>query len=393
MTKAHAKLSPSSSVRWLTCPGSVILAPDGGKSSKAAAEGTLLHSLAEEELTGNGARVQGKLGEVHTISGFEFEVTQEMVDAVMSYVDEARQAIGDNHYEVEVSVPIGSFTGEEGATGTADLVIFRPDELEVRDAKFGRGYEVEADGNTQGLMYALGALDLYAEGLGDIKTVRVVIHQPRLAGPKEAVYTLAQVAEWRERFVNGADEVRAAAERKASLPQDTWELIYLHPSNDGCKFCPAKATCPSLRAEVLASIEGDFEDLSKVTEPDLGQDFARIERVEAWCKAVRAEAERRLLCGVPVPGLKLVAGRRGAKRWIDENEAEKVLAELLGDSRWERSLLSPTKAAKIIGNGGDISDLTTSTEGKPSVAFASDKRPEYAGTVTAEDFDNLNEEN
>jgi hypothetical protein len=371
------------------CPGSIALAPDGGKPSKAAAEGTLMHSMAEACLRDHDD-LQEWLGCVRTVDGFEFEVTQDMIDDVMLYVNEARDAIGEDPFEVEVKAPIGHLTGEAGATGTADLVIFRPDEVEVRDAKFGRGVEVEAQDNTQLILYALGVLHLYGATM-DVSRVRCVIHQPRLAGPKEAVYTLAELSDWAEKLTIASLRVEQAAEERAKVSEALWVAQYLKPSNSGCKFCPAKASCPSLAAEVMSSVAEDFEDLTNADAEELGKDFARIERVEAWCKAVRAEAERRLLQGKPVPGLKLVAGRRGAKKWIDENAAVEFLKPVLGDSMWERKLLSPTQCGKIVGKGVDLGHLTTSNEGKPSVAFATDKRPEYTGTLTADDFDNLTE--
>lgn len=50
---AHAKLSPSSAERWMSCPGSVAL--NEGKEDRGssyAAEGTAAHELAEKILRG-----------------------------------------------------------------------------------------------------------------------------------------------------------------------------------------------------------------------------------------------------------------------------------------------------------------------------------------------------
>lgn len=50
---AHARLSPSSAERWMTCPGSVKLAEGiEDKGSSYAAEGTAAHELAEHILRG-----------------------------------------------------------------------------------------------------------------------------------------------------------------------------------------------------------------------------------------------------------------------------------------------------------------------------------------------------
>jgi hypothetical protein len=379
----HAVLSPSSAVRWMNCPGSVRLAPDSGKSSRASAEGSVAHEIAaaclEQQLDAS-AWVGSELSH----DGFTFEITQEMADDIQRYVDEARQAISAHTFLVEQRVPIGHITGEEGAEGTADLIIFRDDEIEIRDLKFGRGVEVEATENPQLIMYALGALKKFEPMLGDIKHVRCTIHQPRLAGPKEEVYTLDELDFYT------ADISRAA---RATYEPDA----PLNPTNDGCKFCPAKATCPKLREETLKTVGEDFDDLSQCSVDTLADDLSRVERVEAWCKAVRAEVERRLINGIPVPGWKLIAGRRSPKAWVDESVAIKHLEALIGPDAWERSLISPTKAAKMgvslemEGPDGDPVVLFKQNEGKPSVAPETHKSPAISVAPTTDDFDNLNE--
>lgn len=379
----------------MACPGSVVISPPS-KSSRAAAEGSVAHEIAALVLEEKMADAQGWLGLDMEHDGHTIHVTQDMLDDIMRYVHDAREAIGDNPYLVEVRVPIDHLTGEEDAEGTADLAILRPHELEVRDLKFGRGVEVEAIDNPQLVMYALGVLRKLGPVIEDPETIRLVIHQPRLAGPKEWVLTLAELLAWEPKIEAAAQRVELA--RLESEGGEEWEATYLHPTNAGCKFCPAKATCPSLRKETLSAIKDEFDDLDTTASQDvdtLAADLQRVERVEAWCKAVRAEVERRLCAGIPVPGYKLVNGRRGNRRWIDEQAAAAALEALIGPDAWERSLISPTKAAKIVGKGekaDTIGDLTTQSEGKPSVAPESDKRPAYTGVAQADDFDNLEEE-
>jgi len=375
----HAVLSPSSSARWLACPGSVRLIPaEERRTSRAAAEGTVAHEIAAECIEMGRDPVEF-IGREYQQDGFTIEFTAEMADDLAKYVNEALDAIGTDTYLVEQVVPIDHLTGEKGATGTADLVIFRPGELEIRDLKFGRGVEVEAEDNTQLLMYALGAIEYFGEAIADIKQVRCTIHQPRLSGPKETVYTLEQLAEWGQRIIRGA---KNTATKDAPLV----------PTNGGCKFCPAKATCPALRAEILASTEADFDDLASRDSEQLASDLHRVERVEAWTKAVRAEVERRLIAGTDVPGWKLVAGRRGARKWIDESDAIVALEQHLGPDAWKRSLISPTEAGKMLKGREELFDgLVTSSEGRPSVAPATDRKPAITVAPTTDDFDNLEE--
>jgi hypothetical protein len=118
-----------------------------------------------------------------------------------------------------------------------------------------------------------------------------------------------------------------------------------------------------------------------------------IERVEAWGTAGRAEVERRLLARKAVPGFKLVTGRRGARKWVDE-EPVKVA---LGDDAFEKKLISPTTAEKLLKKAkpdvwAQLSAVVTQSDGKPSVAPATDKREEYTPGASADEFEMLIEE-
>ena len=86
MSGTHAKLSPSGAHRWMRCPGSVALEaqfPDD--SSVFAAEGTLAHLLASDELDGV-KPARERIGEQHTVDGFDFTVDKVMVAYVEDYV-------------------------------------------------------------------------------------------------------------------------------------------------------------------------------------------------------------------------------------------------------------------------------------------------------------------
>jgi hypothetical protein len=140
----------------MTCPGSVALC-DGeeDEGSDFAAEGTAAHELAERILLGaDGKELVGQRAE----NGVKW--TKDMLRDVMVYVTLVQDMVvstgGKLH--VEVKVPIGHLTGEEGAHGTSDVVIETETEIIVVDLKFGRGVEVSAVENEQLRIYALGTL-------------------------------------------------------------------------------------------------------------------------------------------------------------------------------------------------------------------------------------------
>lgn len=359
----HAQLSPSSAARWLACPGSVALCRDlPDTSSKYADEGTDAHQLAAICLTTStdAADYVGRRMELGHV------VDAEMAAHVQSYVNYVRDLGGV--LMVEQRLPITSITGEPEAEGTSDAVVLLGDELVVVDLKYGMGEAVEADNNPQLMIYALAALEEFCI-VQDFRTVRMVIHQPRLNSVSEWSVPISEL----EAF--GKTVSRAAT---ATADPDA----PLNPTTKGCRWCKAKATCPALAAEAL----DDFEaiDPANVSTDELSYAMSKADLIEGWLKAIRAETERRLLEGRTVAGWKLVQGKRGNRAWADKAEAEALLKamRLKHEEMYEYSVISPTTAEKLFKSNvigprqwPKVSALITQSDGKPAVAPASDKRP------------------
>ena len=388
---AHAKLSPSGAHRWMACPGSVALeAPFPDQSSSYAAEGTLAHTLASEYLDGTGQHPFKRVGEQHDVDGFTFTVTQSMADHVDDYcrlvIDYGERGL----LLVEQRVPIGHLTGEKDATGTSDAIVVDTANrvLFVIDLKYGMGVRVDAGDNPQLMLYALGALE-QCDQLGEFEQVCMVIHQPRLNHVSEHWLEVAELREF-------AEDVRLAA-----IEIGDHEVPRLEPGEKQCRFCKAKAVCPALRAEVTEVVSGSAT-LDEFLTPDtttgdnyLSVAMSKVELVEHWCKAVRAEVERRLLAGQSVDGYKLVEGKRGNRKWNSETEVEALFKSfrLRQDEMYDYSLISPTKAEKLLKDTPKrwekAEALISRAEGKPSVAPATDKRPALAVQSVADDFRDL----
>lgn len=447
---AHAFLSPSGAAAWMRCNAKPYRERDFPDSSNDSAdEGTAAHFLLEQCLGKNveaahfhGCRIKVENGVTEFHQGGKWPVGPDMTREIQKVLDIARsEAEGATIYP-EQQLAISQFTGEREATGTCDMVIVQGKRITIRDLKYGRGVQVDAEGNEQLLIYGGAALDEF-DVMGECETLVLCIDQPRL---NHFDRWELPVAEARERL--------AKIQQTAVYILEAPEELQAVPGEKQCRFCKASATCKERTEHTMELIVGEFVDLDKgfvkVEMPqaekllaqsfgvtpkaitfheDLGDDFAHFtvkkpnirpsleaatealttadderlatlmdaaDMIEGFAKAVRAETERRLLAGTFTDArYKLVEGRQGARAWVDEEQAEAVMKamRLKSDEMYDRKVISPTSAEKLLGEGNKrkwakLQPLIIRSDGKPSVAPASDKRPALSMAI-AEQFEEL----
>lgn len=399
---AHSLLGASSLDRRLQCPGSFVLedgAPDS--TSRYAAEGTVAHDLAARCLSATLPSPLGWLGEKFSADGFDFVVDVEMVESVEAYVARttAYLTTANDSLLVEQELDIGWLVGIDGDKSTADAVIISPERLVVRDLKYGKGKRVLASKTVQPIAYALAALRQY-DLLIDRDTLREVIvdiDQPRVAPPVSTVtFTLAELEAQEARIKAG---VALCHEAKASeLPNAEWNTKYLRPSDEGCQFCKAKTTCPALAAFVQETVAAQFEDIGAIAtgplpgretflrKPEVDGDelavrLRAISLIEDWCAAQRKEGYDRLERDPrAIPGWSLQPGRKGSRKWVDEDAAEETLRgfRLPVDDIYDKKIISPTKAEKLLKESPrrweKLVTLVTQSEGTPVLTQAEPQR-------------------
>lgn len=433
MSEYHAVHNPSGAKKRFICAGSLAMEhglPDD--SNEYTDEGTAAHALAAMCLKED-AHPAAYLGRVlHIVNGvFEpsgepaenetirsFTVDVEMVGAVNRYVQAVLDFAEGNTLAVEQEVPIGYVSGEEGATGTADVTIITADykELQAHDLKYGMGVEVSAVENPQGLYYLSGALEQHRsefEAIGEMpERFRFVIHQPRLNHTSEWSCTYDELLAWQEKARKAEERARVALKDR-EMWIHTKDSPLLVPG-EHCKsaFCKARASCPALANFVQESVRCDFEvmlpmkkaEVAAIIPTDLkelGLKFAVLDIVADWVKQVRARCEAALFDSNNAPevqqalGLKIVQGKKGNRTWSKTEEAIALLKKMRMKTEeiFDLSVKSPPALEKQLAEEPKRwkrivdSGLIIQADGKPSVAPLDDKRPALDITPKADAFE------
>lgn len=161
----------------------------------------------------------------------------------------------------------------------------------------------------------------------------MVVLQPRAFhkdGPIRTVrYTVADMFAWAEWF------------RKASIATDDPNAP-LVAGDSQCVFCPVKRSrlgCPALRDKTMDTFQVKnvaqipakvLRDPKSLTEDERRLILDSASLIESFIKAVKATAQEDLMNGIPVPGQKLVRGKGGNRKWLDEAKVEQHLTRNLG---------------------------------------------------------------
>lgn len=377
MPEVHALLGASSAARWLACPPSARLnAALPEQVSAAAREGTQAHALAEQRLKAYLA------GEPFDTDLCDSGISEEMIEAVKTYegiciekITDARKASPDARIYVEHRLDYSRWVPE--GFGTGDMVLISDAALEVVDFKYGKGVRVEAEGNPQMRLYALGMLDEFGL-LYDAAVVRMTIVQPRIDHIATAEMSPADLLEW----IAG----------KEPAIQDAWAGKGPRHAGAHCRFCQARTSCRALAEYELELVREDFA-ASDLTATEIAGIVKRAPGIRRWLTAVedyalaQAIEERR-----EWPGLKVVAGR-SVRKIADAQEAVKIL-EAAGYAREDvmkpQELKALTVLEKLVGRkrlAELLAPVIVKPAGKPALVPESDKRPAIELTDLKDDFD------
>lgn len=247
MPGVHAKLSASSSKRWMECPGSVVLETLFGNDedeSPYAEEGTKAHAVAEARLTALfNPRSRKAAGRVKTLKD---EVDAEMWQFTGQYEafckEIADEMALDGHTVrayIEQKVCFDKWVPH--GFGTVDFCAVGGNDLHIVDFKYGKGVPVYAEDNTQMRAYALGFLQEMEVIYDNLETVTMHIMQPRINNISSATITVAELTKWAE------EELKPKAKKAYANTRE-------YQPGKHCKFCKAKAVCKARAENVMNAI-------------------------------------------------------------------------------------------------------------------------------------------
>ena len=404
----HAVLGASSAKRWLTCTPSARLAESmnarfGSKSSTYAEEGTKAHNLAEikvrlavyqaDKMTpAKHSRMSAAEQEAYVgINEFRYNALREELGDIPKDMEQATDSYCDIIMEKFLSArdrdPGAKLLLEQrldyskwvpSGFGTGDALIVSDHLLEVCDYKHGKGIPVDAVGNPQTRLYALGGVARFS-AFFDFDAVRATIIQPRLESVSEETLTVDELVRW------AAEEV---VEKAKAAWAGTGEFV----PGDHCRFCPAKAVCSARVAEAMKMFQYGLGAPGIIPDEQIPEILPVLDVAEAWIKDIRSYAETQALHGQVWKGYKLVRGKKPNRQWSDPDE---VKAQLLRAGypvdQFEETRLKPVgEIEKALGKKAFralVGELVSQGEGRLTLVPADDKRIEYSSADA--DFQDL----
>lgn len=394
---AHAPLSPSAAHRWVHCPGSILAeAPYPDHENKFMLEGTQGHELLENCI------LQGK--DASELA--EDCHKPDMVEAVQYTLDIVRswEALpGFREIRAESRVSCEELL-DAPVWGTADIVGVFDDHIKIADFKGGQGHQVEAVNNEQLEIYVLAVMG--REELYKNAGVPHFLHIPPLAAEGIIIQPRGTGSKMRTTFLDNptmlelVEKYRAAA--KAALSPKAERVA----GEKQCKFCKAKADCPTLKQSMAIStealpLEGDSMNLpadpATLTPEQQSNLLENLANIRKWLDNFESFAATALMGGAEIPGWKVVEGKNLTRWAVSDDEVArklgrqgpKIKAQQLFTTT--KKVKTPLQIKKLVAQESPekaertekvIASLVVEKLGKPKVVRDSDPAPAHPGILS-----------
>lgn len=329
----HYLYGPSSSDRWVRCPGSVLGDPPEKEESAAMRSGTYSHELAERMLRGERPTLDGD------------DERKRSIEQYVEFVD----GLPEGERRIELMV-VSEFIKDFG--GTMDHLVATEVELYVTDFKDGKN-PVSAVDNYQLKCY----LCLAREVFPGRKRFFGSIVQPRVGSPQMQEYTAQEL----DYFLIDVMAAAASTSLKAG---------------PHCRWCPHLGVCETEREYRQELVQISFDENTEI-EKHLAV-LGHLDVINELAKTARHKLLALALAGTAIPGYKLIRSI-GNRAWTDPAKATKALTRLrfkVAQLFEPRKLLSPAKMEKLVPKE-EVAKLVYRPDRGIAIVPSSSRAPEY----------------
>lgn len=275
-------------------------------------------------------------------TGFDMHPDEEMFDAIEFYIDsilDDMEKVGATAQDlfVEKSFTLTNMTEGEDVEGIADAGFVYGSTLYIYDFKYGKGKQVHAYENDQGLFYAIGAyISLDPADRKKITDIQITFIQPRawLESCIKSVFktTPEELSKFSKRL---RESIKDAKSETPRLVTGCW-----------CDedYCQAVAYCPAVHKESEEAMQFKVgSQVMCVNENEVGVTGADklvslyecLDKLTALKNKVFGAMETRALQGESIPGYKLVQEEKN-RAYRDKDNALMVLSKMFPKEIWTK---------------------------------------------------------
>jgi hypothetical protein len=358
----------------MNCPPSALLC-EGIKDegSQFAQEGTDAHALCEYKLKSElGFQVKDPTPDLSFYNQEMEDCANDYAAFVLGTLEEMKRDCTDPIVLIEQRLDFSSYVPE--GYGTGDTVIMADGKLRIIDFKYGQGVSVQAEGNSQMRLYALGACEMFGP-LYDVKEIEMTIFQPRLGNISTAVMTCSELYGWANLVLEPAAKLAINGEGQMHAGQ--W-----------CRFCKVKARCRERARVNMEMASYEFKEPALLSDSEIAEILSKADPLVSWATDVKDFALAEAIKGKHFDGFKLVEGR-SVRKYSDEKKVSDAVSAA-GYDPYERKVKGITAMTALLGRAGFneiLGNLVEKPQGKPTLVPESDKRPE----ITNNDFNKTEE--
>lgn len=396
---AHSSIGPSGAHRWMKCGASVGFIKRAGikdEEGEEACRGTVAHAVgAEAILSGREAwEYAGQIRKASPDSQWEFEVDEEMVLSVQTWIDLVRVTM--KRYEhlgalLYIERRVWSDYDDE-AFGTSDTVIEVPGVC-IIIIDFKNGMIVIEPKDEQLKLYGQYAYERRSDamkGKGEPLKIELVICQPRAPHPKGPIRLHTTDVDTLDMWMLGEVLPAIAVTRDPNAP---------FVLGDHCHYCPANQAgrCPAMKtlvAELPVAVPVDA-----LTNEQITKYRGMKGSIKKFMEGVDKEALRRVKDeGQSIEGCKLVhklgnrVFRNAMKVLQPDGVTETVIKledqikALWGEKGWEKpKLKSPAQIEKLPGGANFASQWAFKPDTGLTLAEDDDTREPAVGLMQMAD--------